>query len=230
LFAMNALTVVSTDLLTPLGAYLRLRERGRASFCSSPWSADGSAATRSSVPGPGSSISRKRRRAVAGRRLPAMTTRPCWSRPCSSQTPAAASPRAGSSSPRRWSGSTTGSGWRKCWQATRPRSSTSSMDRSRKPRAAAADWPGRHVVSPRGTSTSAPSSRRRSTSAPATRSRSSSHSAPSGRRLPARSSSTARFAVSTRRRISSSWSSATTSRSWAPRPRRWSRRRGAAPR
>jgi anthranilate synthase component 1 len=32
LFAMNALTVVSTDLLTPLGAYLRLRERGRASF------------------------------------------------------------------------------------------------------------------------------------------------------------------------------------------------------
>jgi anthranilate synthase component 1 len=32
LFAMNALTVVSTDLLTPLGAYLRLRERGQASF------------------------------------------------------------------------------------------------------------------------------------------------------------------------------------------------------
>jgi anthranilate synthase component 1 len=29
---MNALTVVSTDLLTPLGAYLRLRQRGRASF------------------------------------------------------------------------------------------------------------------------------------------------------------------------------------------------------
>src|ERR1051326_4703506 len=29
---MNALTVVSTDLLPPLGAYLRLRERGRASF------------------------------------------------------------------------------------------------------------------------------------------------------------------------------------------------------
>jgi len=29
---MNALTVISTDLLTPLGAYLRLRERGRASF------------------------------------------------------------------------------------------------------------------------------------------------------------------------------------------------------
>src|SRR5436309_15308734 len=29
---MNALTVVSTDLLTPLGAYLRLRELGRASF------------------------------------------------------------------------------------------------------------------------------------------------------------------------------------------------------
>jgi anthranilate synthase component I len=33
LFAhMNALTVISTDLLTPLGAYLRLRESGRASF------------------------------------------------------------------------------------------------------------------------------------------------------------------------------------------------------
>jgi anthranilate synthase component 1 len=32
LFAMNALTVVSTDLLTPLGAYLRLREGSRASF------------------------------------------------------------------------------------------------------------------------------------------------------------------------------------------------------
>jgi anthranilate synthase component 1 len=29
---MNASTVVSTDLLTPLGAYLRLREAGRASF------------------------------------------------------------------------------------------------------------------------------------------------------------------------------------------------------
>jgi anthranilate synthase component 1 len=29
---MNALTVVSTDLLTPLGAYLRLRGQGRASF------------------------------------------------------------------------------------------------------------------------------------------------------------------------------------------------------
>src|SRR5204862_7925409 len=33
---MNALTVVSTDLLTPLGAYLRLRERGRASFLLEP--------------------------------------------------------------------------------------------------------------------------------------------------------------------------------------------------
>src|SRR3954451_9410381 len=29
---MNATTVVSTDLLTPLGAYLRLRESGTASF------------------------------------------------------------------------------------------------------------------------------------------------------------------------------------------------------
>src|SRR6188472_753068 len=29
---MNALTVISTDLLTPLGAYLRLRDGGRASF------------------------------------------------------------------------------------------------------------------------------------------------------------------------------------------------------
>jgi len=29
---MNALTVISTDLLTPLGAYLRLRQDGRASF------------------------------------------------------------------------------------------------------------------------------------------------------------------------------------------------------
>jgi anthranilate synthase component 1 len=29
---MNALTVISTDLLTPLGAYLRLREGGSASF------------------------------------------------------------------------------------------------------------------------------------------------------------------------------------------------------
>jgi anthranilate/para-aminobenzoate synthase component I len=29
---MNALTVISTDLLTPLGAYLRLRESGVASF------------------------------------------------------------------------------------------------------------------------------------------------------------------------------------------------------
>jgi anthranilate synthase component I len=32
LFAMNALTVISTDLLTPLGAYLRLREGWSASF------------------------------------------------------------------------------------------------------------------------------------------------------------------------------------------------------
>ena len=29
---MNALTVISTDLLTPLGAYLRLRQGGSASF------------------------------------------------------------------------------------------------------------------------------------------------------------------------------------------------------
>src|SRR4051794_15663822 len=29
---MNALTAIPTDLITPLGAYLRLRERGRASF------------------------------------------------------------------------------------------------------------------------------------------------------------------------------------------------------
>src|SRR4029450_7971408 len=29
---MNALTVISTDLLTPLGAYLRLRAGGSASF------------------------------------------------------------------------------------------------------------------------------------------------------------------------------------------------------
>jgi anthranilate/para-aminobenzoate synthase component I len=29
---MNALTIVSTDLLTPLGAYLRLRQAERASF------------------------------------------------------------------------------------------------------------------------------------------------------------------------------------------------------
>jgi anthranilate/para-aminobenzoate synthase component I len=41
----------------------------------------------------------------------------------------------------------------------------------------------------------------------ATRSRSSSHSAPSARRPPPRSSSTARYAASTRRRTSSSWSS-----------------------
>jgi anthranilate synthase component I len=32
LFAVNALTVISTDLLTPLGAYLRLRDGGTASF------------------------------------------------------------------------------------------------------------------------------------------------------------------------------------------------------
>jgi anthranilate synthase component 1 len=32
LFVVNAITVISTDLLTPLGAYLRLREGGRASF------------------------------------------------------------------------------------------------------------------------------------------------------------------------------------------------------
>ena len=32
MFAMNALTVISTDLLTPLGAYLRLRQGGSASF------------------------------------------------------------------------------------------------------------------------------------------------------------------------------------------------------
>jgi anthranilate synthase component I len=32
LFAVNALTVISTDLLTPLGAYLRLRDGGSASF------------------------------------------------------------------------------------------------------------------------------------------------------------------------------------------------------
>ena len=108
-----------------------------------------------------------------------------------------------------------------------PRSSRSSTARSERP-AATAPSPGRSGDSRPGTSTSASSASRRSTSARATRSRSSSRSAPSGRPPPARSSSTARFAVSTRRRTSSSWSSATTSRWSAPRPRHSSRPRAGA--
>ena len=51
---------ITTDLLTPLGAYLRLRERRRArASCSSRSSRAGSAATRSSAPARGSSRSRR---------------------------------------------------------------------------------------------------------------------------------------------------------------------------
>ena len=74
-------------------------------------------------------------------------------------------------------------------------------------------------ASPTRPSTSAESSRCRSTSAAATRSRSSSRSGPSGRRAPRRSPSTARSAASIRRRTSSCSSSAS-SRSSAHRPRR----------
>ena len=77
----------------------------------------------------------------------------------------------------------------------------------------------RSCASRRARSTCGASSGRRSTSARATCSRSSSRSAPSGRRPRRRSSSTARSAASIRRRTSSSSSSAT-SRSWAARRRR----------
>ena len=62
---MIASTVVDTDLVTPLGAYLRLRDAGRASSCSSRSSRGGSGATRSSAAARGCSPTRRPRRSAS---------------------------------------------------------------------------------------------------------------------------------------------------------------------
>src|SRR4030095_12058340 len=111
---MNALTVISTDLLTPLGAYLRLRDGGRASFllesvekgrlgrhsfvgCGARIvgldQAEGGAALAASPPPAATPMSRGASRLSRGRPMAAT---------CS---------RAVSLSPRRSSASTTGSAW-----------------------------------------------------------------------------------------------------------------------
>ncbi len=213
-------TELDTDLLTPLAAYLRLRETGRASLPARVASTrGGSGATRSSAAATGSSRSR---------------------RPSSSASPSSATSATTTSR--------SSSGRCRC-RRTGPVSPESRFvvadvflrfdhvtgtaevlvgdaaevaARARAPRRAArgARRRGRDVALPGpAPSTSGASRWRRSTSAAATSSRSCCRSAPCARRASRRSPSTARCAASTRRRTSSC-SSSTASRSSALRPRR----------
>ena len=117
-------TTINTDLLTPLGAYLRLRDVGRASFLLE--SVERGRLGRYSWMGAGSRHRRLRggRGArAARRRLPRL--RPCRrgsSRRCRCRRRAVTSRRAGSSSPRRSSASTTAPAPPTCSPATRTRS------------------------------------------------------------------------------------------------------------
>ena len=232
MFAMNAFTVISTDLLTPLGAYLRLREGGRASFLLE--SVEKGRLGRHSFVGAARGWSLRRGGDAAVSRssaTSATTTPPGSSRPCrvpdegrdlpESRFVVAdtlvrfdhglgmaevlcGDPDVGRRAARR---AATFAGARRAAHALR-------LD----PPAALAPR-----VRARGRA------RRRSTSARATPSRSCSRSGPSGRPRRARSSSTARSGASTRRRTCSC-SSSTGSRWSAPRRRRSSRPRAGAPR
>ena len=110
---MNALTVIPTDLLTPLGAYLRLRGEGRRPRSCSSRSSTGRLGRHSFV-GCGSRLvdfDEAERRRAPGRRLPRLRPR----RDARADRPApdaraATFPRAASSSPTRSSASTTRSG------------------------------------------------------------------------------------------------------------------------
>ncbi len=91
---MNSTTVIPTDLVTPLGAYLRLREAGPAAFLLE--SVEHGRLGRHSFVGCGTGARLVRRgggATRAGRRLPrATTTRRRSSRPCRCRQPARAAP------------------------------------------------------------------------------------------------------------------------------------------
>ena len=223
---------IATDLLTPLGAYLRLRgSRARAArSCSSRSSAAGSAATRSSAAARGSS--RFDEAETLGEPVVGYLG---YDAVAAARADRAAAGRRARTSPeslfvvpdvlvrfdhaRGVAEVLVGDAGRGGAPARRPAAGAAARRRARAARCAA---------SPTATSTCAASSARRSTSARATSSRSCSRSAPSGRPPRRRSSSTARSAASTRRRTSSC-SSSTTSRSSAARRRRSSSARARAP-
>ena len=156
MFAMNALTVVSTDLLTPLGAYLRLREDGRASFLLE--SVEHGRLGRPLVRRRGLAARRTSRRprpaSCRSSATSATTTRPGSSRRSRCPRTGASCRRAGSSSPTRWSASTTAWAWPRCSAATRRghRAARRAAARPRGGRAARGLDP---RACPRGTSTSA---------------------------------------------------------------------------
>ena len=186
---MNPTTVIPTDLVTPLGAYLRLREQGRAAFLLE--SVEHGRLGRHSFVGlrHGARVVRRGRGARRSRSSATSPTtmRRRSSRPCRCPQPARARPRAGSSSPTRSSASTTRTASPRCSGAT-PTSTTALLEGPR-PELPSPNGDGRatRAASRPASTTSGACAARSSTSAPETRSRSSSPSAPSGRPLPERS-------------------------------------------
>ena len=121
---MTPNTHIPTDLLTPLGAYLRLREGATASFLLE--SVEQGRLGRHSFIGSGSrlvSFEEAEELRRAGRRLPRLRPRrEAGADGAAARRTAPASPRAASSSPRRSSASTTAAARPRCSRAIRPRS------------------------------------------------------------------------------------------------------------
>ena len=223
-------TTINTDLLTPLGAYLRLRGMGRRASCSSRSSAGASDATRGWAPARGSSRSRRRKRSISPSSAISRYDHVAPAR----ADGAAARRRArlpGEPARRRRDARPLRSrrGHRRRVSPATPDEIAGRLEGGipwhRETRGVAGElrrFPERERYE--GMVRALPGAHRRR----ATRSRSCRRSAPSGRRPRRRSTSTARSAASTPRRTSSC-SSWTGSRSSAPRPSASSRARTVAP-
>ena len=166
-------TVIATDLITPLGAYLRLREPGRASFLLE--SVERGRLGRYSLVGCGSRICSLEEAEASGEAVVGYLgydyvakLEPSVPLP----TAGPGLPRAASSSPTSSSASTTRPAPPRCCAATPSESRHCSTGRSRR-RSPSPAATARRAASPIGPSTSAASRRRRSTSGRATSSRSS---------------------------------------------------------
>ena len=156
MFAMNALTVISTDLLTPLGAYLRLRQGGSASFLLE--SVEKGRLGRHSFVGCGSRLVAFDEAEACGQpvvgylgyehaaRLEPTVPVPDEGRDL---------PESRFVSPTCSSASTTASGWPRCSAATRARSRSCSKGRSLRPSQGRARGRARPADCLRATSTSA---------------------------------------------------------------------------
>ena len=179
---MNVQTVLSTDLITPLGAYLRLRGGDRAEL---PRSVERGRLGRHSFVGTGSRFVdfAEAEAARAGRRLPRL--RPRGDAGTHGRAPGQRPdlPESRFVVADTLISSTTCLAWRRSCGATRRHRGAAQAPFDDAKTAAAEG--GQHAVPQAGSSTSR-SSRRSATSARATHSRSSSPSAPSGRRRPRR--------------------------------------------